>query len=458
MNKPNAQKQKFGSPSLQASLRCQTLAFFATLLIFWSADYNALGQIPELKTPESSNLLPNGLVGNMPTKRVDPTPNFPNYLNGKSIEETNLEIINRDIMQVNQAKINNDLDDYNQNLQRQQLMNFIKSNYLNAYNSIKDMLERKAPLDLKKAVFEVEHAFNNTFTYEQFDKSIQQLVDIINYQSGNTSNNINLNLSILKVMSDTIKIPLTNKEITFTSYPFTYDFEDYYGEKDYNKMFVSKLLATHTGQCHSMPLLHLILAQEIGAEAYLSFSPNHSFIKFKDERGTFYNYETTQGKLVSNEWIMGSGYITANAIKNGIFLDTLNQKQVVAYCLNDLAMGYIKIFGMYDTTFINKCTDLSLKYYPTKNASAYVLKSNMYLAQFIKVKQKYGINSHEELLKNEEAKQYWEKHDYLYNMLTDKGYKNIPKDLYDQWLGSAKDVKSLLDKKQENGSLYQIIK
>jgi hypothetical protein len=32
---PTAQKQKFGSPSLQASLRCQTLAFFATAPASW---------------------------------------------------------------------------------------------------------------------------------------------------------------------------------------------------------------------------------------------------------------------------------------------------------------------------------------------------------------------------------------------------------------------------------------
>ncbi len=192
-----------------------------------------------------------------------------------------------------------------------------------------------------------------------------------------------------------------------------------------------------------MPLLYLILAQEIGAQAYLSFSPNHSFIRFKDKRGRLYNYETTQGKIVSDEWVMASGYVTSNAVKNGYFLDTLNKKQVVAHCLNDLAMGYIKIFGMNDTTFISKCTDLSLQYYPEKNATAYVLKNNMYKNQLIlKMKQK-GVRDHNLIMDDPEAKLLMDNYDYFYYKLSNKGYKNIPRDLYDKWLKSAREEKTV---------------
>ena len=39
---------------------------------------------------------------------------------------------------------------------------------------------------------------------------------------------------------------------------FGYDFEDYRGQQDYTKMFVSKALATGKGQCHSLPLVYLV--------------------------------------------------------------------------------------------------------------------------------------------------------------------------------------------------------
>ena len=363
-----------------------------------------------------------------------------------------MDIINNDLNRSNNPNnpTNNYTDELDQYSNKQQLLKYIQSNYLAAFKTIKDMLEGNAPLDLKKAVFEVEHAFNNTFTYEEYDRNIQETVKIIKYLNGNNTNNVPLNLSIAKAMSDTVSMPIPGKETNSVNYPFTYDFEDYYGDKDYNNMFVSKLLVTHSGQCHSMPLLYLILAQEIGAQAYLSFSPNHSFIRFKDMRGKLYNYETTQGKIVSDEWVMGSGYITSSAVKNGIFLDTLNNKQVVAHCLNDLAMGFIKIFGMNDTSFISKCADLSLQYYPEKNSTAYVLKSNMYLNQLILKMKQRGVKDHNEIMDDPEAKQLWEKHNYLHTMLANKGYRNIPRDLYDKWLGSAKEVKTIKGENQQN--------
>ena len=460
MKQTTAQKQECSSPSLQPSLRCYTLSFLAPrLLLMWFICIDTFSQPPIIMTPGSSPLLPSGIIDNKPKNNGYSIPNVPNYNTGRSIEQTNMDIINKDLNQSNNSynSTSNDIDEQNQSYYRQQLMNYIQSNYMSAFNNIKNMLEGNTPLDVKKAVFEVEHAFNNTFTYEDYNSNIQELVKIIKYLNGNNTNNVPLNLSICKAMSDTVSMPMPSRENKSVSYPLVYDFDDYYGDKDYNKMFVSKLLSTHSGQCHSMPLLYLILAQEIGAQAYLSFSPNHSFIRFKDKRGKLHNYETTQGKIVSDEWLMGSGFITSNAVKSGIFLDTLNKKQVVAYCLNDLAMGYIKLFGMNDTSFISKCTDLSLQYYPDKNANAYVLKSNMYLNQLILIMKQKGVKDHKEIMNDPKAKQFWDKHNYLYNMLANKGFKNIQREAYDKWLKSAKEVKNLKDSYQSNKGLRNSI-
>lgn len=60
-----------------------------------------------------------------------------------------------------------------------------------------------------------------------------------------------------------------------------YDFEDFYARGDLSKYMVSKLLAQNTGQCHSLPLLYLILAEELGVKAHLCFSPNHSILNYQ---------------------------------------------------------------------------------------------------------------------------------------------------------------------------------
>jgi hypothetical protein len=119
---------------------------------------------------------------------------------------------------------------------------------------------------------------------------------------------------LFKVMADTLKIKLPNKEGKAISYPMRYNFEDYRGEKDVSSIFVSKLLSTNYGQCHSLPLLYVILCEETGAEANLAFCPQHSYAKFKDRNGNWHNLELTQGAMVSDAFITSSTRINATSM------------------------------------------------------------------------------------------------------------------------------------------------
>jgi len=69
--------------------------------------------------------------------------------------------------------------------------------------------------------------------------------------------------------------------------------DDYKSEKHFDSHFVTKLMRSGIGQCYSMPLYYLILAEKIGAKAYWSFSPKHSFVKIQDKNGVWYNLELT---------------------------------------------------------------------------------------------------------------------------------------------------------------------
>ena len=104
-------------------------------------------------------------------------------------------------------------------------------------------------------------------------------------------------------MTDTIRVSNAGQG-TLKHLPYCYDFEDFRGEKDYRKMFVSKLLRTNTGQCHSMPLLYKLLADRLGVQTYISMAPNHTFISIKDERGNLYRYETTNGHFTTDAFYL----------------------------------------------------------------------------------------------------------------------------------------------------------
>ncbi|AZB11000.1 hypothetical protein EG344_20270 [Chryseobacterium sp. G0162] len=119
------------------------------------------------------------------------------------------------------------------------------------------------------------------------------------------------------------------------------------GVKDYSKMFVSKLMKSNTGQCHSMPLLYLILAEQIGAEAFLVMSPNHSYIRYMDDSREMISLELTNGMFSANSFVLNSGYIKSEALQNKLYMQNLSKKEVLSQTFVDLASGYIHKFG-YD--------------------------------------------------------------------------------------------------------------
>ncbi|MEZ4850184.1 MAG: hypothetical protein R3B93_16530 [Bacteroidia bacterium] len=144
--------------------------------------------------------------------------------------------------------------------------------------------------------------------------------------------------------------------------PYRYDFEDFYGKDDYQKLFVFKLLETHTGQCRSMPMLYKILSDEIGAESYLALGPNHLYIKHLDEQGKWVNIELTNGHFASDSWMISSMDISAESIRKGVYMKELSQKESVAFCLTELAMAYQHKYG-YDSLGL-VATDLTLAHFP----------------------------------------------------------------------------------------------
>lgn len=79
---------------------------------------------------------------------------------------------------------------------------------------------------------------------------------------------------------------------------------DLIGDPTGTAVFANKLLSTYLrtrlGNCVSMPILFVILAQKIGLHAVLSTAPNHVFVKFRDEMGVYQNVEATAGGAKKN--------------------------------------------------------------------------------------------------------------------------------------------------------------
>lgn len=313
--------------------------------------------------------------------------------------------------------------------------------YQDAYLAIDSMLTGKTQLSFKKAVFFTENAyFEGGLNEKAYNRSIEILKDLaILYRNANKliyqesdSERVANYAAIYKVMTDTISIILDTSRM-FIHKPFTYDFEDMWGHKDWSKMFVSKLLMRGNGNCHSLPYLYKIIADEVGVSAYLAFAPNHIYIKLNCKETGWYNTELTSASFPIDAWIMASGYVHLDAIRNGLYMDTINTAQAIANCLVDLAQGYRWKYKNEDPYFSIMCTELALKYHPT-NVNAMLVKAEAQKSIVEEQMKLQGLKNPRELLKDNSYKTLYAEMEQGYVRLHQLGYRRMPEEMYLQWL------------------------
>jgi hypothetical protein len=318
-----------------------------------------------------------------------------------------------------------------------------KKYYWRAFKEIKAMLDQNK-LDFKKAVFITENAwFEDSMSYRIFDEEIQRLATMCKKLSKTKHivydfpdyENVNLNASIFKAITDTTVLLNDGVHI---SLPYRYDFEDFTGSKNWSSMFVSKLLATHKGNCHSMPFLYKILALELNAKAWLAFAPHHIYIKSKCKKTGMYNTELTSNEFPTDAWIACSGYISTESIQSGIYMDTLSLKQSIAYTLYDLAKSYQRKFGDEDGEFILNALNELLKNYPN-TINALLLKASV-LTRLVQTNKL-----------SESVPQYQEM-EQTYVLINKLGYNEMPEQNYQEWL------KKLQTAKADNNEINSIFK
>jgi hypothetical protein len=312
--------------------------------------------------------------------------------------------------------------------------------FTHTFNEVLKMLNGDSELSLKRAVFLTEGAYfgrsTSAIDYERFSNGLKRMGDVCrnatNLNDYELFKGDKVNSILFKYMTDTLEYQegLTESSIK-TSYPKRYDFNDPFGENEISNVFVSKLMRDNSGQCKSLPLLYLLLLEELGGEGYLSFSPEHSYVKCKKPYGGFYNIELTSGVVTSDSWVAGSGYIKSEAIRSGIYMDTVNTKQVIANCLVDLAKYYKVQFG--ESEFVLRCANESLKYYPN-NIHGLKLKSNYYTHLFNDLLKSCEATNEEELKQCPDAYKAFVQMHKMYALITGVGYEEIPDDVYASWL------------------------
>lgn len=222
---------------------------------------------------------------------------------------------------------------------------------------------------------------------------------------------------------------------------FSYDVEDCGGEKDVTKLFVSKVMKTHSGQCSSLPIYYKILCNELGGKAYLATAPRHMYIKHIGEDGRWVNVELTTGSFARDEWYIQSMGVSTEAIKNGVFLTAMSDKEEVAYMMYMLGVSYQRKYRDYDY-FTLMCANRILNTLPKNYHALHLLIETRhqwgydYVHTIGKIPSCYIINNNQEYQSAKgilESIGYTELSEEEYIKKVEKGYDDIGKDMPSSW-------------------------
>ncbi len=288
------------------------------------------------------------------------------------------------------------------------------------------MLENKQTHSFKRAVFVVENTYlkgqldYNNFCNELGDIAgkLKQFVIRKNIQHYK----IAMNYAAFSFITDSI--PENNFQ------PCIYDFDDFHGIENYESIFVTKLLRTKSGNCHSLPYFYKLLCDEVGAEAFLAIAPNHVYIKHKDEYGKWVNIELTNGSSPRDQWMIQQMNISAEAIRSGAYMEPLSKLQELSACLFDLALGYKTQFGCDDFYFV--IVNEGLKYYP-HSIELTSQKADYHVAMVEKAKTERDLSK---------AKYHYEQYQQLSKRMTELGYREETPEQYEQWVNSVEEEKA----------------
>ena len=319
--------------------------------------------------------------------------------------------------------------------------------YTNSLNQLKQILNSNDKQSLAKAYYILESTYGNAYLNQKeyttiINKSVSFIKQWMKQNNYDENDNQAKHLAIQKFMSEKLTVGNStgNKEVgttlkTSQHLPFFYDYNDFEAKQDYRNFFLSKCLATGGGQCNSMPQVYLVLAEALDAKTYLSFAPQHSFVKYPNAEGKVTNYEATSNWHISDQWYQDNMFISKQAIKSGVYLDTFNQKQIVANIILDLAVSFMYKNGIGDGTFVKECLKTATPLFPkNNNIYAYFIYAEYLKATLNSFMQQNKLSNPQQLKNYPEQYKLLQEYNNNETEITKLGFQDMPEGMYEQMM------------------------
>lgn len=288
------------------------------------------------------------------------------------------------------------------------------------------MLQGKQKLSFKRAVFLLENAYYaGKLNYNEYCTNIDNIksrIATIKKRAPMLDENMKNNWAIFSYMTDSIE------ENNYK--PFQYDYDNFMGDKDYESFMVTVLMKTHKGNCHSLPYMYKLLADETGAEAFLALAPMHLYIKHKDNTQKWWNLELTSGTYSRTSFIIESFNVSDAGIESGLYMKPLNEKESIALCLNDLLYYYSTQKNIYSGAFVERVYKEGLKVYP--NSMLQVAKLECQKDILDKTMQLKELNNYNNIKSYPNIMKLYNEMDATNNFLQKIGYSKLTPHQYEE--------------------------
>lgn len=234
--------------------------------------------------------------------------------------------------------------------------------YERAYELIYSRLYHLREVPFKDIVFAIENAYmGDSLDYGEYNEAIGYMVSALRHQADTYAGiEPNKNMAMLRAVSSCYMEPNEANH----GRPFGYDMLPTLHKGYPHYGLVTSLLKTGRGTCRSLPFLFKILADELGAEAYLALAPNHTFIRHQDANYQWWNFETTIGRYLPDIAIAELTEMRPMGISSGLYMTPLRGNQLMILCLSDLLYAYIHRTGRYSDSFIRRCYGVGLLFFP----------------------------------------------------------------------------------------------
>jgi hypothetical protein len=319
-----------------------------------------------------------------------------------------------------------------------------KQHFYEAKTELESMLSGKQPLDYERAVFLTENVYwNNQYDYSVYKSVIDFHVNNIKMiaeanrkeqnqnfkatifeteeQKHQNYNNLLYNWAIFTYLTDTTIVPFVenSRKSLYFHLPYTYPVNDPMAVLNWSNSQTFNLLNNKSANCFAQTAFFKILSERLNTGANISLAPSHAFISHTNTKGTTYNIELPTRSFPGAGSIMTYTYTPVDAVRSGIAMRTLNDKQSIALCFVYLAKAFEHKFDCKTNDFIIQCAQTALQY-DSLNLNAMLLK--------VEVLEEKIVHKHKTVVQLQLDKEFKE-YQNLITLLYNKGYREMPLDM-----------------------------